>query len=252
MSKTKNILLLGIIALLFSSCGKRFAGINWNFRDKTVLEVNEIDFDYFSAKAKLYFKDNKYDVKAKATFRIKKDSVIWMNFSAVGISGGRCLITRDSVTLLNILQKEYYVFSYQDLSDKFNYEMNFDVIQAVILGNMPKKISSDDQVSKTHDFYEVRLSNDPYLLECKVNTKTMKLESVDISQENSNNNAQINYSNFQLVNEHAFAFNALVNLTYKVNNDDISTTIKVDYTKAQIEEKELKFPFNVPKKYVRL
>ena len=252
MNKTKNILLLAITALLLSSCGKRFAGLNWNFRDKTVLEVNEIDFEYFSAKSKLYFKDNKYDVKVKATIRIKKDSLIWMNFTAVGISGGRCLISRDSVTLLNILQKEYYVFSYQDLSDKFNYEMDFDVIQAVILGNMPMKITSDDKVSKTEDFYEVLLPNDPYLLECKVNTKTMKLESVDISQENSNNNAQINYSNFQLVNEHAFAYNALVNLIYKVNNDDISTTIKVDYIKAQIEEKELKFPFNVPKKYVRL
>jgi len=252
MNKIKNILLLAITVLLLSSCGKRFAGINWNFRDKTVLEVNEIDFEYFSAKSKLYFKDNKYDVKAKATIRIKKDSLIWMNFTAVGISGGRCLITRDSVTLMNILQKEYYVFSYKDLSDKFNYEMNFDVIQAVILGNMPKKITTNDQVSKTQDFYEVLLPNDPYLLECRVNTETMKLESVDISQQNSSNNAHINYSNFQLVNEHAFAFNALVNLIYKVNDDNITTTIKVDYIKAQIEEKELKFPFNVPKKYARL
>lgn len=252
MNSTKKILLLASIIIFLSSCGKRFTGLNWNFKDKKTLEVNEIDFEYFSAKAKLYFKDNKYDVKAKATFRIKKDSLIWMNFTAVGISGGRCLISRDSVTLLNILKKEYYVFSYEDLSEKFNYQMDFDVIQSVILGNMPKKITLDDKVTKMENFYDVVLPNDPYVLACKVNTKTMKLESVDISQDSSENNAQINYSNFQLVNDHAFAYNALVNLTYKVKDDNINTTIKVDYIKVQIEEKELKFPFNVPKKYVRL
>ena len=252
MNSIRKTLLFVTIVILFSSCGKRFAGLNWNFKDKTTLEVNEIDFDYFSAKARLYFKDNKYDVKAKANIRIKKDSLIWMNFTAIGISGGRCLISRDSVTLLNILKKEYYAFSYEYLSEKFNYQMDFDVIQAVILGNMPKQISTNDKVTKNEDFYQVLLPNDPYLLECKVNTKTMKLESVDISQENSNNNAQINYSNFQLVNDHAFAYKALVSLIYKINNDNINTTINIDYIRAQIEEKELKFPFNVPKKYIRL
>jgi len=252
MNKLKNILTLALVTILLSSCGKRFAGLNWNFKDKNEIEVNEIDFDYFSAKAKLYFKDDKYDVKAKANIRIKMDSLIWMNFTAIGISGGRCLITKDSVTLLNILKKEYYVFTYDDLSEKFNYPMNYDVIQSVVLGNMPKKITPQDKVTKGEDFYEVSLTNDPYKLECKVNRSTLKLETVDISQENSTNNAQINYSNFQLVNDHAFAYKGLVHLVYKVKEDNINTTIDIDYIKAEIEEKELKFPFNVPKKYVRL
>lgn len=252
MIKITNILLLVLLVVFLSSCGKRFTGLNWDLRDKNTLEVNEIDFDYFSAKVKLKFKDNKYDVKAKANIRIKKDSLIWMNLTAVGISGSRCLISRDSVILLNILKKEYYVFSYEDLSDKFNYQMNFDVIQAVILGNMPKNITSNDKVSKNDNFYQVILPNNSYLLECKVNSKTMKLESVGISEENSDNNAQINYSNFQLVNDHAFAYKGLVSLVYKVKDEKVNMIINIDYIKARIENKELKFPFNVPKKYVRL
>jgi hypothetical protein len=252
MNKHINLLFFVVLLVVLSSCGKRFTGINWNFLDKNTLEVNEIDFEYFSAKAKLKFKDDKYDVKAKATIRIKKDSLIWMNFSAVGVSGGRCLITQDSVTLLNIIRKEYYVFTYEDLSAKFNYQMNYDVIQAIILGNMPKKITREDKVTKNQGFYEVSLPNDPYLLECKVNAQTMKLESVNIREEGSDNNAQINYSNFQLVNKHAFAYKGLVSLIYKVKDDKINTIIDIDYIKAQIEDKALKFPFNVPKKYVRL
>lgn len=240
-------ILLGVC----TSCGKRFSGLNWNFRDRTTLEVKEIDFDYFQAKAKMNYKDHKYDVKARATLRVRMDSVIWMNFSAVGISGGRCLINRDSLTLLNMLKKEYYVFTYKDLSEKFNYNINYDVIQAVILGNMMEDVMSNHKVERKDDFYQVLQPNDPYLLECKVNTKTMKLEAVDISEKNSSNNAQISYSNFQLVSNHAFPFKALVNLIYESKLGSINTSIKIEYSKAEIQDKQLKFPFNIPKKYER-
>lgn len=240
-------ILLGVC----TSCGKRFSGLNWNFRDRTTLEVKEIDFDYFQAKAKMNYKDHDYDVKARATLRVRMDSVIWMNFTAVGISGGRCLINRDSLTLLNMLKKEYYVFTYKDLSEKFNYNINYDVIQAVILGNMMEEVMSNHKVERKDDFYQVLQPNDPYLLECKVNAKTMKLEAVDISEKNSPNNAQINYSNFQLVSNHAFPFKALVNLIYESKLGSINTSIKIEYSKAEIQDKQLKFPFNIPKKYER-
>jgi hypothetical protein len=232
------------------SCGKRLSGLNWNFKDKP-LNVKEIDFDYFQAKAKMNYRDHEFDVKAKATLRIRMDSVIWMNFTAVGISGGRCLIDKDSLTLINMLKKEYYVFTYEELSKKFNYNINYDVIQSVILGNMMEDINSEHKVERKDEYYQVLQPNDPYLLQCKVNAKTMKLESVDISEKNSPNNARINYSDFQLVNDHAFPYKALVNLIYESKLGSINTSIDIEYSKADIEDKELKFPFNIPKKYER-
>ena len=247
---SRRAFLFFIVAITCVSCGKRLSGLNWNFKDKP-LNVKEIDFDYFQAKAKMNYRDHEFDVKAKATLRIRMDSVIWMNFTAVGISGGRCLIDKDSLTLINMLKKEYYVFTYEELSKKFNYNINYDVIQSVILGNMMEDINSEHKVERKDEYYQVLQPNDPYLLQCKVNAKTMKLESVDISEKNSPNNARINYSDFQLVNDHAFPYKALVNLIYESKLGSINTSIDIEYSKADIEDKELKFPFNIPKKYER-
>lgn len=247
----KNTISLIFLGLLMLSCGKRFTGLNWNFSNTSSLEVKEIDFNYFQAKAKLNFKDHEYDVKARATIRIRKDSVMWLNFSAVGISGGRCLINKDSLTLINMLKKEYYVFSYEEMSKKFNYPITYDVLQAVILGNMPEKLKSTDRVERNSEFYKVIQPNESFLLESRVNSKTLKLESVNITQQGTNNNATVQYSDFNLVDSHAFAFRALVNLLYESNLGKFITNVDIEYSKAEILDKELKFPFNIPKKYVR-
>jgi len=243
--------MLASAVIMVASCGKRLTNINWNFTNTTSLDVKEIEFEYFQAKAKLNFKDHEYDVKAKATLRIKMDSLIWLNFTAVGISGGRCLINKDSLTLINMLKKEYYVFSYEKMSEKFNYPITYDVLQSVILGNMTKKLKSEDKIERNEEFYKVLQPNDPFLLESRVNAKTMKLESVNITQQNTKNNATIQYSNFNLVNDHAFAFKALVNLLYESNLGKFITNVDIEYTKAEISDKELKFPFNIPNKYER-
>lgn len=248
---SKKVVLLVVFAVVMMSCGKRFTGLNWNFTGSTSLDVKEIDFDYFQAKAKLNFKDHEYDVKAKATIRIRKDSVMWLNFSAVGISGGRCLINKDSLTLINMLKKEYYVFTYDVMSEKFNYPITYDVLQSVILGNMSKKLENTDKVERNSEFYKVIQPNDSFLLESRVNAKTMKLESVNITQQGTNNNATVQYSDFNLVDSHAFAYRALVNLLYESNLGKFITNVDIEYSKAEIMDKELKFPFNIPKKYER-
>ena len=247
----KGIFVVLITAFITTSCGKRFFGLDWNYSDATYLQVKEIDFDYFQAKAKLNYKDQDYDVKAKATIRIRKDSVIWLNFTAVGVSGGRCLIDKDSLTLLNMIKKEYYVYSYEQMSEKFNYPITFEVLQSVILGNMPQKIKKDDKVERNLEYYRVIQPNDPFLLESRVNSKTMKLESVNITQRETKNNATIQYSDFTLVDDHAFAYRALVNLFYENDLGKFITNVDIEYSKAEILDKDLKFPFHIPKKYER-
>ena len=238
------------LLVVLTSCSKKL-DVNWDYTDATSLQVKEIDFEFFQAKAKINFQDQEYDVKAKATIRIKKDSLMWFNFTAVGISGGRCLINRDSLTLMNMIKKEYYIFDYEDLSKKFNYPITYDVIQSVILGNMTEKIEKGDKVERNEQYYRVLQPNGQFLLDSRVNSKTMKLESVNITERNSNNNATVQYSDFNLVEDHAFAYRALVNLLYESDLGKFITNVDLEYTKAEILDKELKFPFNIPSKYER-
>jgi hypothetical protein len=251
MNKSRYTLLPIILLLILSSCGHKFTGINWNFLDKNKLDVREMDFDNFSGKAKINYKDNDLDIKAKANIRIRKDSVIWISFSAVGIQGARCLIDKDSITIINMMKKEYYVFQYDSLSKRFNFDISYDAIQAVALGNLIKTKDRNDAVEQSVDYFILKQKSSEVSITNFISQKTMKIERVEMLEPNSQNTAEIRYYDFQMVNEHAFPFSAILSLFYKTNKGTLNTVIEFEYNKAEIEEKSQKFPFSIPKKYER-
>lgn len=251
MNKKTALLLCCMIFILCSSCSKRLSGISWNFLDKNRLDVQQIDFEYFSGKAKINYKDDEHDLKAKANVRIRKDSVIWISFSAIGIQGARCLINRDSITIMNLVKKEYYVFNYDSLSKQFNFNVNYDAIQAVALGNLIFKRSKSDEVVQTDDFYILKQHSGSVDLHNYVNPKTMKIERVEMVEKPSKNSAVIRYNDFQMLEKYALPFSGIISLFYQSKAGKLNTVIEFEYNKAEIEDRELKFPFNIPKKYER-
>ena len=249
MNNSRILLAIFSLALL-TSCSKKLSGIGW-MGDRSKLDIRQVDFEYFSGKAKIYYKDHELDIKAKANVRMRKDSVIWISFSAVGIQGARCLINQDSITILNMFKKEYYVFDYDSLSRQFNFDINFESIQSAAIGNLIKSNGSGDNVAKTGDFFVLHQNSGSVTINNYVNPNTMKLERVEMLEDESKNSATISYYDFQVLKNTVFPFSAVISLFYTADNKTLNTQIEFEYNKAEIENKELKFPFNIPKKYVR-
>jgi hypothetical protein len=78
--------------------------------------VEEIDFEYLQGKARMVLRDANKERDVKANIRVRKDSVIWMTFSVIGVQGGKALINKDSITIVSNVDKEFYVFEYAELS----------------------------------------------------------------------------------------------------------------------------------------
>lgn len=251
MNNARTLVVLIMTALLASGCNNKFQKLNWNFLDRNKLDVQEIDFDYFSGKAKINYKDEELDIKAKANIRIKKDSAIWIAFSAVGIQGARVMISQDSITVVNMVKKEYYVFQYDDLSARFNFDIDYNAIQAVALGNLIKKESRSDNTEKTEEYYLLKQRSRGINIDNYVSTRTMKIDRVEMLEPESQNRAVVRYYDHQLVEDHAFPYSAIISLFYKADNRVLNTVIEFEYSKAEIESKPLKFPFSIPKKYER-
>lgn len=251
MNKNKAFLLFCMALILCSSCSKRLSGVSWNFLDKNKLDVQEVDFEYFSGKAKINYKDDEHDLKARANVRIRKDSVIWIAFSAIGIQGARCLINRDSITIINLMKKEYYVFNYDSLSKQFNFKVDYDAIQAVALGNLIYDRSRSDEVMKEDNYYILMQESGSVNLRNFVNPKTMKVERVEMKENPSNNSAVVRYNDFHMIEGNAFPFSGIISLFYQSDAGILNTVIEFEYNKAEIEDRELKFPFNIPKRYER-
>src|SRR5664279_1790865 len=92
------------------------------------LEKNRINFNTFSAKIKVQYEDYKGKQPDFNPFvRLYKDSVLWISINAtfLSIEAFRILITKDTIIILNKLNKkvEYHPFSY--VADIAQIPLNF-------------------------------------------------------------------------------------------------------------------------------
>ena len=72
---------------------------------------------------------------ANMSLRIRRDSVIWLSGSLVGIEGVRALLTPDSVLVVMPLQREYFAGGYRFLSQTLGVPVTFLQLQAILLGD---------------------------------------------------------------------------------------------------------------------
>ena len=247
--QTRIIASLMLISIVFASCSKK--ALPAATIPPSSLDIEEIDFEYLDGKAKLHYKDDKKEKQVTATIRIRKDSIVWMQLSLAGISGGRVLINQDSVTVMSLVDKEYYVYSYEELSKRFNFKMDYHTIQSAMLGNLILPKTETDKVEKTTGFDLLDQSQGTMVIKNFINSTTKKLERLEMMENTSNNSLKINYSNFQPVNEKTFPFTGIISVLYHTPVGMINNSISIEYTRVEVGNKELRFPFKIPKRYER-
>lgn len=215
------------------------------------LAIQEIDFEYFHGKARLNYNDGKKEREVKANIRVRKDSVIWMTFSIIGVQGGKALINHDSITIVSTVDKEYYVFDYEELTRRFNFKIDYHVIQSAFLGNLIQTRSPNDVVERQPTYDLLAQRNGTVSIKNYVNASLSKIERVELTEEDSKNSLTLNYTNFQAVEDRIFPFNGVINLFYKTPSGVLNNIISFEYNKAEVGDRELRFPFNIPRKYDR-
>lgn len=234
------------------SCRRPPAGIDYDYLDRDKLDIQEIDFSYFQTRAKVQYQDDKNNISATANIRIKKDSLIWFSITpALGIEAARGLITKDSLFLMNRLNKEYVVHDFVSLSQRFNFEMDFNLLQAMLLGNMPIEKTPDALVSRDQNFYHVKQAEGNVSADNFISARTMKVERVQLVQEPEGNALTMLYDNFNMVGNYALPFSSVFSLVYKNEGNQVNTQLNMEYNRAEIIDTPLSFPFSIPPKYER-
>ncbi|HMJ70577.1 MAG TPA: DUF4292 domain-containing protein [Cyclobacteriaceae bacterium] len=243
------ILLLCVTALVLQSCSKHTSpSVPPPQRN---IAIEEIDFEYFHGKARINIRDDKKEKDVKANIRIRKDSVIWMDISVVGVSGARALINQDSITIRSNVDKEYFVFEFKELSKRFNFEINYQIVQSALLGNLLYDKRPEDVVTTDGSFTVLEQNINTANIKNYINTASSKLERIELKEANTNNSLVVNYSNFQSVGSKVFPFNGVIQILYKTAAGVINNTITFEYNKAEVGGRELRFPFSIPRKYER-
>ena len=215
----------------------------------TKLDSNRIDYNSFSSKVDVDYRggaDKRYDVNA--TIRMQKDSAIWVSINAVlGIEAMRVLVTKDSVFLLDKLNKTYTARSVDYLQEVTSLPLNLKTLQDLIVGNpvfLDSNIvsySSDNSIISLlsiGNFFKNLISINS--VENSLNHS--KLDDVDVSR---NRTADLSYSDYETKKGKLFSSKRRIIVAEK-NKLDISLNFK------QYEfNEELSFPFSIPKNYKR-
>ncbi len=144
----KLILFLLTILLLSFSC-KTKKGIKEDkgnaISEEYILKrmaKNRISKTWFSAQSKIQLESKEMNIGGSANIRMIKDSLIWMNVKKFGFEAGRVLITKDSVFVINRLNKTYIAEGISKLRSlvkgipkELEPLMNLRGLQDVIFGN---------------------------------------------------------------------------------------------------------------------
>jgi len=209
------------------------------------LLMNRIDYKTFSAKINVDYQGangKKYDVNAFV--RMIKDSLIWISVNgAFGIEGMRVLIDKDSIRILNKLDKEYQVRSMEFLQELASLPLDLKSMQELIIGNpvfLDTNIVSytvrDNIISMLSYgkwFKHLIAINDHLVLRSK-------LDDADILR---NRTAYLDYLDYENKKDVNFSTSRHISITEKTILD-----IKLNYKQYEFNE-TLTFPFSVPKNY---
>jgi Domain of unknown function (DUF4292) len=253
--RSAGSLLVFAVCLILCGCGKRSVPVASAPKEETKadegrVKVQEIDFQYFKAKAKINYTDAAVSQTATIDLRMKRDSLIWMSVSKIGIEGVRCLITRDSAYVIDRQNNSFEVYDFQALGKRFNFNISFDIIQAAILGNLPVARDNKDKlkVMREKDYYLLRQKQDSVIVDNYVSLDNLKLRKALFIEPATTNSLTLNYENFSLINGVLFPFNSNISLQYKSPQGIYNTVVTIQYTRADVADKELRFPFNPPAK----
>jgi len=257
MNKVTLLLALG---LLLGSCARKAIptvstggpGTSTPIAEPAVRAINTA-FLFLNAKGKaqINMKGNKQG--ANVNIRMRRDSIIWMSAGLAGFEGVRAVLTRDSVRVLNRLEKTYFSGGYTYLSKLLNVPVSFAQMQAILLGDyVPAPAGTTPKIA-TEEASRQRVSYPlaDVLIERLLQAETGRVQQLKVSDAATKRDLIVNYSDFQALEESTrlpFAHAILIQ-AQQLSADMV--TAALNYTKVNTGRERLAFPFAVPKGYKR-
>lgn len=212
------------------------------------LVSNQVNAEWLSAKAKITYRDEYGRETLSSNIRIRKDSLIWMNFKKFGLEGGRALITPDSIFLIDRLNGQYVAKPFEFAQREYRLPVNFQGLQAMMLGN-PVFFSSQTEAGVDSTRYLLTQRTDQLNASYWLDGAKMLLQEIFIEDFRNSRSISVQASDYQkLPDNQNFSYFRRVNLS---SNDLGEMQVDLDFSKVEINVPK-KTPFRIPEHYERM
>jgi hypothetical protein len=289
---TGNIPVWGLWALLFvilalGSCRTSKVVV----RQEKVRPMNErklynnvisryVNYKTLSLKYSADFEDSSRTQSFNGVIRMKRDSVIWINITAVGIEVARLLLTPDSIKFMDKFNKKYFAGSYDYLEKNFQVELGFKDLQSIFSNEIFLYSENDDNQEnfeadnpdrdEIKKIYKSYADSNLYVLQTARKRKLkrqirrnktadliverifilpelFRISRITVQDYTENRSVEIGFSDF--VDSEGKIFPEKMKLIVKNGNKFVNIGVK--YQKMTVDE-DFTVPFKVPEKYTRV
>ena len=192
-----------------------------NEKDKKILNTKklvdsikeyECEVEWIKLKSETSIKFEDEELEVTLNFRIKKDSLIWINASNYGVKIARAFIAKDSIKVQSEYpSKTYFVGTFDDFEKQYNLSISYPLIENFLLGNtyineLSEKNSSNYRKGKYHLFSHRKRKTSrvisqktkkypEYIYQSWIDPENFKCDSLSIFFPDINNEIKIYYNN---------------------------------------------------------
>lgn len=209
-----------------------------------ILSFTLKDWKYFSAKINVDFKSGDNSNNATVHVRMLKDSLVWLSAGLVGIEGARILINKDSMVLLDKMNRRYKVFHKDQMTQVLDVPLSVDQIQNLILARPIYALKLYQIAVNNETKLDILYNQDHYATSHSYQKSVYTIDTTAIRDRTSRNYATASYTKYSVID----GFNFPLSAEIKASNGVSMVQIKMDFEDVDFI-KELTFPFAIPASY---
>ncbi len=236
--------------------------------DKSAPDLQQLISDYsfktktLTAKAAVKSVIGDQEHSFNINLRIYTDSAIWISITPLlGIEVARVLITRDSVKFIDRLNKKYSVSDFEFLNDMLKVNVDFDIIQGVLTGNLfAYKKNKFNSVYIEEQYYilstlskrklkrslEAIDNNKPIVQDLWVDGTTYRITRLSVEDQRYSKSLLTDYKDHRQTDGGLFPFRSNTVITAEK-----ILKVDIEYLKINLNS-EIDFPFNIPSGYEKI
>jgi len=203
------------------------------------------EINWFAGKAKVRIEDNSGTTKGLMYVRMKSDSMIWMVFKKLSIEAARVKITRDSIVILNRIDKTVQSARLDSISNLFGLSADFEFLSEILIGRLPAIDTSvlwKEKQTDTH--YMFRSMVGDVVVDFDIQKKTGQLDAGRFYDRHLTEGTW-NYDKYMPVSNHELPFVRKFHINFDADN---FLNMDIDFQDISINE-AYNLRFEIPDHY---
>lgn len=208
-------------------------------RLQTICDSAALDFKWLKIKAQVNASFGDDNQSFQVQLRIRKDSLIFAKVSKAGFTALKLVATKDTVVLLDKLNKKYFSGNYEELQQLVNVSVPFEFLQNFLLGqptflyqNEGYKKVIEPLIAFSSKPFDSELITDSVFHQVQQFTcDSLSLKTVGVFDLKTQKEVWVNYKNKEDIN--GFVLNKNITLKgMQQNNQLILCDIEIKRVKA--------------------